>query len=158
MTLTPRQAAEAHAAACRAALDAGEPRPAYTGPSLRGADLYGADLRGADLRGADLYGATIAEGTIAGHATGTAGGYRWHALALADGGCILQYGCDRATLAEWRTRSPEYGARHSHPPEHWATGPAVAIAAAEALVADLTTAEAASHAVARHHTRQETNR
>jgi hypothetical protein len=37
-------------------------------------------------------------------------------------------------LDAWLSRGPGYGARHNRPPEHWATGPAVAIAAAEALV------------------------
>ena len=67
-------------------------------------------------------------------AAGEAGVYRWSALRLEDGQTILRYGCERATLEEWRTRGPEYGARHGHPPEHWAIGPAVAIAAAEALI------------------------
>jgi hypothetical protein len=121
-------------------------RGAYLGGAdLGGANLYGARLHDADLRGADLNGALlwgaylggarVVEGSIVAHAAGLAGGYRWHALALDGGEVVLQYGCDRATLDEWRTRGPEYGARHRHPPEHWATGPAVAIAAAEALAA-----------------------
>jgi uncharacterized protein YjbI with pentapeptide repeats len=105
------------------------------GADLQGADLRGADLWGADLRGADLQGAVVAEGTIAASDAGHHGGYHWHALLLTDGAVILQYGCDRAPLAEWLTRGPDYGARHGRPPEHWATGPAVAIAAAEALAA-----------------------
>ena len=32
---------------------------------------------------------------------------------------------------------PEYGARHRHHPEHWATGPAAAIAAAETMITTL---------------------
>ena len=155
----------AHAAACRDALAAGLPRPAWTGGSLwgadlsdtdlrdadlstavirwadlRGADLRGADLRGAglwgaDLRGADLQGAVVAEGAVVSSVAGDDGGYRWHALLLAEGEVMLHYGCDRATLKEWRTRGPEYGARYTRPPEHWATGPAIAIAAAERLAA-----------------------
>jgi hypothetical protein len=142
MTTTARDAAIAHDAACRAARSAGEPRPTYEGPSLSGANLSGADLRGADLSGAnlsgaDLRGANLSEGTVAASAAGAAGGYHWHTLAIADGGCILHYGCNRATLDVWRSRGPEYGARHQHPPEHWATGPAVAIAAAEAMMTTL---------------------
>ena len=73
-------AAIAHAATCRAAIEAGQPRPAYTGPyilsniDLRGADLRGANLRGvnfisarlagADLTGADLRGAHIGEARL----------------------------------------------------------------------------------------------
>ena len=192
-TPTPHEAAEAHAAACRAVLTAGELRPRYAGPSLaradltganltgailigailrganlrnthitgvnlsgadlrgahitgvnlsgadlRGANLRGADLRDADLRDADLSGATVAEGTVAAAVSGAAGGYRWHALALVKGGVVLQYGCDRAPLAKWQTRGPAYGERYHHGSEHWDTGPAVAIAAAEALVASIT--------------------
>ena len=155
----------AHAAACRDALAAGLPRPAWTGGSLwgadlsdtdlrdadlstavirwadlRGADLRGADLRGAglwgaDLRGADLQGAVVAEGAVVSSVAGDDGGYRWHALLLAEGEVMLHYGCDRATLQKWRARSPKYGARYTRPPEHWATGPAIAIAAAERLAA-----------------------
>jgi|688.fasta_scaffold634266_2 hypothetical protein len=111
-----------------------------TGAVLRKADLLRADLTGAvlrdaDLSGADLRGAKIAEGVIAATAAGKDGGYFWHALRLTDGAVILQYGCDRATLKEWRTRGPEYGDRHYRPPQHWAEGPAVAIAAAAALAA-----------------------
>ena len=177
-----------HAAACREALDAGQPRPQWQGGDLSGADLSGANLsgaslsgadltdaditdadltgadlsganlrgayliganitdaditdadlsganlRGANLRGANLRGANIAEGTVSASAAGHAGGYHWHALRAGDV-VILQYGCDRATLAEWQTRGPEYGARHHRDEAHWATGPAVAIAAAEALL------------------------
>jgi len=73
-------AAIAHAAACRDAIEAGQPRPAYAGPyilsniDLRGADLRGADLRGvnfvssrlagADLTGADLRGANLHEARL----------------------------------------------------------------------------------------------
>ena len=101
------------------------------GANLRDADLSGADLTGADLRGADLSGAKIAEGLVSASAAGEAGGYRWHALALEDGGCILLYECERESLAEWKTPSLE------HWFDDWAKGPAVAIAAAEALVASV---------------------
>jgi len=104
------------------------------GADLTRARLTDADLTDADLRSADLCGARVAEGEVIASVAGRDDGYYWHALALAGGGCVLQYGCDRATLAEWRTRGPEYGARHNHQPDHWATGPAVAIAAAEALI------------------------
>jgi len=132
---------EAHAAACRAALSDGRQRPAWVGGSLWRADLRSADLRDAilrdaDLRSADLRGAAIYDGVAAAAVGECDGGYYWHAVRLADGGCILQYGCDRASLEEWRSRGPEYGARHHHLPEHWAIGPAVAIAAAEALAAE----------------------
>jgi hypothetical protein len=119
-----------------AGLEGADLRGAYlTGAYLTGAGLEGADLREAYLAGAILTGAKIAEGTILSTSAGEAGGYRWSALRLEDGQTILRYGCERATLEEWRTRGPEYGARHNHPPEHWDIGPAVAIAAAEALAA-----------------------
>lgn len=110
----------------------------FYGAYLSGADLRGADLRGADLSivnlsGADLSGAKIAEGTILAWAVGEAGGFNWHALRVGDG-VILHYGCDRATLGEWRSRGPEYGKRYGYSEAHWEIGPAFAIVAAEALL------------------------
>jgi uncharacterized protein YjbI with pentapeptide repeats len=66
--ISPRDAAIAHAAACRAARAAKRHMPVWTGPSLVGADLSGANLRdgvfhldftGANLVGADLGGADM---------------------------------------------------------------------------------------------------
>jgi hypothetical protein len=75
-------AAIAHAHACRAAIEAGQPRPAYTGPYiLSDIDFTGADLRGAnftgvnfvcarlagtDLTGADLRGALLGGALLGG--------------------------------------------------------------------------------------------
>ena len=105
-----------------------------TGAILTGAILRGATLRGADLRGADLRGALITEGAVADHIAGLAGGYRWHALRLQDGAIVLQYGCERHPLAVWQGRGPDYGVRYGHDEDHWAGGPAIAIAAAKALI------------------------
>lgn len=147
---------------CRAKRAEGQPTPVWVG-DLRGADLRDADLRGtnlrdaylraadlrdadlrdanlrgavligADLRDADLTGAVVAEGTVTAHAAGRDGGYYWHAMRLQDGSIILQYGCERHPLPVWQARGPEYGAQYGHAHDHWATGPAVAIAAAVAL-------------------------
>jgi len=105
-----------------------------SGADLAGANLSGADLAGASLESANLSGMIIGEGTVFASTAGRAGNYHWHALRVGGDAVILQYGCDRATLTEWKTRGPEYGARHRHDEAHWATGPAVAIAAAEALL------------------------
>lgn len=105
-----------------------------TGANLRHAILRGAFLRGADLTGADLTGALITEGAITAHTAGRDGGYNWYALRVADGGIILQYGCERHPLATWQARGPEYGDHYDHDEAHWAIGPAIAIAAAEALI------------------------
>jgi len=115
------------AATCRAKRAEGQPTPVWVG------DLSGADLRDADLRGADLSGALVEGGIVDTHVAGAAGSYQWHALRLQDGAIILQYGCERRALAVWLSRGPEYGAQHGHTHDHWATGPAVAIAAAVAL-------------------------
>jgi hypothetical protein len=98
-------------------------------------DLSRVSLEHALLTGAQLQGAIVAEGIVLDSVAGAAGGFCWYALAIAGHGVILRYGCDRADLGEWRCRGPEYGARHRKPPEHWETGPAVAIAAAAALYA-----------------------
>ena len=73
MTPTPttRDLAISHAAACRAALAAGLPRPRWEGGSLRGANLAGADISGARLSGAnltwaDLAGAHLADANLTG--------------------------------------------------------------------------------------------
>ena len=47
--MTIRAKAIAHAAACRAALAAGEPRPRWQGGSLADADLSGADITGCNF-------------------------------------------------------------------------------------------------------------
>ena len=104
-----------------------------SGADLRVADLSGAYLIGANLTGADLSRAVVEDGIVDTHVAGAAGYYQWHALRLQDGAIILQYGCERRALAVWLSRGPEYGAQHCHTPDHWATGPAVAIAAAVAL-------------------------
>jgi hypothetical protein len=64
--MPPREAVIAHAAACREAIAAGKPRPAYNGPSLAGANLAGANLAGANLAGANLAGANLAGANLAG--------------------------------------------------------------------------------------------
>jgi len=43
-TTTPRAAAEAHAATCRAAMACGQSRPIYSGPLLARANLAGATV------------------------------------------------------------------------------------------------------------------
>jgi len=108
------------------------------GADLRDSDLEGADLRGTrmieiDLRGTKLTGVRIDEGVVVASAAGLDGGYLWHALRVEDGNVVLQYGGERATLDVWCTREPNYGSRHTLDPEHWTTGPAVAIAAAGQL-------------------------
>jgi len=113
------------------------------GVSLRGANLIGANLIGAalhrtDLSGAALNGAVIAEGVVVAYAARENGGYNWHALRTAEGVTVLHYGCERHPLATWQSRGPEYGLRHDHDKDHWAVGPAVAIAAAEALAKENT--------------------
>ena len=108
--------------------------------NLRSACLFDAKFNDVDFTHADLSGAyfKLSEtdgGRVLSYATGYDGGYPWHALVFRGGVCILQYGCKRDSLEEWQTRGSEYGERYQHGLEHWDTGPAVAIAAAEALVA-----------------------
>ena len=64
-TNNPRAAAEAHAADCREAHDAGGPPPAYCVSPLRDAIMcdaigYCANLHRANLRGANLHRANLA--------------------------------------------------------------------------------------------------
>jgi len=115
-------------------------RANFEDANLRSACLFDAKLEGVDFTRADLSGAYFKTteavgGPVLSHETGYDGGYPWHALVFRGGVCILQYGCKRDLLEEWQTRGPAYGERYHHGSEHWATGPAVAIAAAEALVA-----------------------
>ena len=62
---TPREAAEAHAEACRATLGRGK-MPVYVGPSLVRADLCKADLMGGNFEGCDFYGALLREADLTG--------------------------------------------------------------------------------------------
>jgi len=64
--MSARYNAIAHAAACRAALVSGKPRPQWSGANLLGADLYGADLTGANLSGANLSGANLSGANLRG--------------------------------------------------------------------------------------------
>lgn len=119
-----------------------------SGATLLGANLSRARLAGATLIGAiffratltdtDLSGARLSEGVACGHAIGGhAGGYDWWAVGLEDGRVVLQYGCERAPLDWWLAQGPELCVRHGHPAEFWVEGPAVAIAAAQALTVAL---------------------
>jgi len=58
--------AEAHAAACREAKEAGTGMPKYAGADLVGANLAGTDLSGAALTGADLRWANLAGTDLSG--------------------------------------------------------------------------------------------
>src|SRR5438876_996292 len=71
--------------------------------------LEEAVLRGADLSGADLSGAKIVEGGTM--LTGYALGYFWWA-APTDKGILLQHGCERGTVAEWRANARAWAIQH----------------------------------------------
>ena len=94
------------------------------GAYLRGADLVGADLGGAylsgavlsgtDLRGADLSGAVLSGAKIIAGGqmlTGYALGYFWWATQT-DKGVLLQYGCERGTVAEWLDNARGWATEH----------------------------------------------
>lgn len=105
-----------------------------TGADLAGTTLTGADLRWTTLVRADLTGARLSEGVARGRAIGGhVGGHHWWAVGLEDGGAVLQFGCEHHILEWWLAQGPELAVHHGHPPEFWAEGPAVAIAAAVEL-------------------------
>jgi uncharacterized protein YjbI with pentapeptide repeats len=100
---------------------------------LRGADMRGTSLRNTRLDSAKMAGARIEEGVIVDFVEGYHGFYLWHAFLIEDSTVVLQYGCERATLATWETRDAKFGTKHKHPVTHWSVGPAVAIAEAQSL-------------------------
>jgi hypothetical protein len=106
-----------------------------SGADLRGANLLRTILSNVNLDGANLDGARLDEGVAVGRAIGGYhGGYQWWAIALEGGGVVLHYGTQRQLLSWWLHKGPEVSVFYGHPRRHWAEGPAVAIAAAAALV------------------------
>ena len=98
---TLRERLEAHAAACRAALDSETARPELP------AELR--DLRGADLRGANLAGANITGTYLCGvPGVKTLGALHYAAYRI---GPQLAYGCECWPIVEW----PVAEARARHP-------------------------------------------
>lgn len=96
---------------------------------LTGADLLGADLTLAALSGADLSGARLTEGVARGRAIGKDAGSRcWWAVGLESGDPVIQYNQRRHPLRWWLTEGHRF-----YSLEYWEHGPAVAIAAAQAL-------------------------
>lgn len=112
----------------------------FEGAVLVGAKFVRADLRGVELyevtlHGADFTDALLDEGVAVGRvAEGNAGGFHWWAVRLRDGGAVLSFHWYRYTLDWWREQSPMLCRDYGYDVEHWSTGPAVALAAAEALV------------------------
>jgi len=78
--------------------------PSLSGANLRGANLEGASLRGADLTGADLRGANLAGAYL----RGANGINHWvkciqiETYAISYTAEILQIGCERHPIADWR--------------------------------------------------------
>jgi len=87
--------------------------------SLRGADLYEADLHGADLRGTYLYGASLKGADLRGanlrgaNLKGVVGNMREiksmqiHLYSIAYTKDILQIGCERHLIQEWKEFSDD---------------------------------------------------
>jgi hypothetical protein len=133
-----RDRLEAHAAACRKALDAFGPRPQLPkdiadelwqiivrgdrasldgarldGARLDGASLVGASLDGASLDGASLVGSDGVTYKLTRGPTRTVTGGRFHVLtAPTKKGRILRFGCEIRTVADWREKVDELCTRH----------------------------------------------
>lgn len=86
------------------------------GADLRNANLDDADLRGANLSGtnldnADLCGANLRDANLGNNCVFSILGHR-DPLVYVNG--VLQIGCERHTLAEWRERHREIGKQNGY--------------------------------------------
>jgi uncharacterized protein YjbI with pentapeptide repeats len=100
--------------------DAGGERADLVGANLERANLRDADLQGADLRGANLQGAYLRDANLqdaylqGANLEGASGNMReikslqidnWAVTYTAE---ILQIGCQKHPIADWRNASPEW--------------------------------------------------